>query len=150
LEQNYTFKLVTGDRRDGSSADVVVAGTAEASFTKPMDNIGNKTFPNYDGYADRFVYDIDIPSCDTPGGLFIGQRKAPFVVNLQGSTDLMKFLALGSGVSYDPATKEITAPSLGIDRGFYRLKTNEEGISLQIGEVTDETVKVRVVLNQNE
>lgn len=95
LEQNYTVKMITGDRRTGTVSDVKLAGTATTTFTKPMDNIGNKTFPDYDGYAAQFVYEIDIPGCATPGRLFVGQRKDPFVVNLGETFDLVNLNPLG-------------------------------------------------------
>jgi hypothetical protein len=47
-------------------------------FTKPTDNIGNKTFTSpsdYKNYADQYIYKVNIPGCSTPGRVFVGQRK---------------------------------------------------------------------------
>ena len=58
-------------------------------FTKPVDNIGNKTLPDYNAYANAYIYNVLIPGCPTPGRLFVGQRKDPFVVNLGETFDLI-------------------------------------------------------------
>jgi Domain of unknown function (DUF4331) len=61
-------------------------------FTKPADNIGNKTFTSpsdYESYADQYIYNVNIPNCSTAGRLFVGQRKDPFVVNLGETFDLV-------------------------------------------------------------
>ena len=58
-------------------------------FEKPLDNIGNKTIPNYAAYAAKHIYDINIPGCATPGRVFVGQRKESFVVNLGETFDLI-------------------------------------------------------------
>ena len=54
-----------------------------------MDNIGNKSIPEYDAYANAHIYTINIPGCDLPGRVFVGQRKDPFVVNLGETFDLV-------------------------------------------------------------
>lgn len=61
-------------------------------FTKPVDNIGNKTFGSpaaYETYAEQYLYNVNIPGCSTPGKIFVGQRKDPFVVNLGETFDLL-------------------------------------------------------------
>ena len=61
-------------------------------FTKPTDNIGNKTFGSpaaYETYADQYIYDVNIPGCSSSGRVFVGQRKDPFVVNLGETFDLV-------------------------------------------------------------
>jgi hypothetical protein len=54
-----------------------------------VDNIGNKTIPDYVDYANSYIYNVNIPGCPTPGKLFVGQRKDPFVVNLGETFDLI-------------------------------------------------------------
>ena len=68
---------------------VTNAANGAAFFDKPVDNIGNKTIPNYPAYAAKHVYNVAIPDCATPGRVFVGQRKDPFVVNLGETFDLI-------------------------------------------------------------
>jgi hypothetical protein len=67
--------------------------TGDARFVKPVDNIGLKTIPNYDAYANQYIYTVDIPGCETTGRVFVGQRKDPFVVNLGETFDLVNIAA---------------------------------------------------------
>ncbi len=68
---------------------VTNAANGGSFFDKPVDNIGNKTIPDYPGYAAKHVYSVNIPECSTPGRVFVGQRKDPFVVNLGETFDLI-------------------------------------------------------------
>jgi hypothetical protein len=64
--------------------------TGGRRFGKPVDNIGQKSIPDYAAYASQFIHTIDIPFCDAgQGRLFIGQRKEPFAVNLGEIFDLV-------------------------------------------------------------
>jgi hypothetical protein len=87
--ETFTVNLIRGDRRDGSSMPITNASTGLAIFRKPVDNIGNKTIPDYDLYANNHIYDITIPGCAAQGRMFVGQRKDPFVVNLGETFDLI-------------------------------------------------------------
>jgi hypothetical protein len=87
--ETYTVTLVRGDRRKGQAAAITDAATGSATFSKPFDNIGMKSIPDYAAYADSFIYTINIPGCDKPGRVFVGQRKDPFVVNLGETFDLV-------------------------------------------------------------
>jgi hypothetical protein len=64
-----------------------------STFDKPVDNIGNKSIPNYAAYAAKHVYAVNIPGCATPARMFVGQRKDPFVVNLGETFDLVNIKA---------------------------------------------------------
>jgi hypothetical protein len=88
VAETYSVSLVRGARRSGNKMALTNASTGEASFDKPVDNIGNKTFPDYAAYASKFVYDVNIPGCGA-GRMFVGQRKDPFVVNLGETFDLI-------------------------------------------------------------
>ncbi len=68
---------------------ITQAGGGGARFVMPQDNIGEKTIPDYAAYANQYLYDIDIPGCDTDGRLFVGQRKESFQVNLGKIFDLL-------------------------------------------------------------
>jgi len=88
VAETYTVALVRGPRRSGAAQLISNAATGATTFDKPLDNIGNKTIPNYPAYAAKFVYNISIPGCGG-GRLFVGQRKDPFVVNLGETFDLI-------------------------------------------------------------
>jgi hypothetical protein len=89
--ENYSVKLIQGDRREGVARSITNASDGSTVFTKPVDNIGNKTLPDYNAYANSYIYDILIPGCATPGRMFVGQRKDPFVVNLGETFDLINY-----------------------------------------------------------
>ena len=65
------------------------SGGGSSRFGKPVDNVGQKTFADYDSYARQFIHQIEIPGCAGDGRLFIGQRKEPFAVNLGEIFDLV-------------------------------------------------------------
>ncbi|MBC7501565.1 MAG: DUF4331 domain-containing protein [Herminiimonas sp.] len=122
VRETYSVTVVRGDRRSGSRAAVSDAGTGGTTFDKPIDNIGNKSISNYPAYAAKHVYNINIPGCNTPGKMFVGQRKDPFVVNLGETFDLINIKA--PATAFDPnaekaakddlADKNITAISLEV------------------------------------
>lgn len=58
-------------------------------FYKPVDNIGEKSIPDYAAYAANFIADVLIPGCAIPGPVFVGQRKEGFVINVGEIFDLM-------------------------------------------------------------
>ena len=87
--ETYSVKVVRGARRGGTAADVTNADTGATVFKKPADFVGKKTFPDYDAYAKAHVYNINVPGCDTPGKMFVGQRAESFAVNLGTIFDLV-------------------------------------------------------------
>jgi hypothetical protein len=89
VAESYTLTLVKGDRRHGTAAQIVDASNGSTTFTKPLDNIGAKSIPDYPTYAASFIHTITIPGCSSPGKVFVGQRKDPFVVNLGETFDLV-------------------------------------------------------------
>jgi hypothetical protein len=89
VAETYTLTVVKGDRRHGMAAQVTDASSGSTTFTKPLDNIGAKSIPDYATYAASFIHTITIPGCNTPGKVFVGQRKDPFVVNLGETFDLV-------------------------------------------------------------
>jgi len=90
-KETYSVSVVRGPRRTGTQAAVTHDGSA--TFQKPLDNIGKKTFADYNAYANKFIYDIDIPGCTPPTGtkarVFVGQRREAFAVNLGEIFDLV-------------------------------------------------------------
>lgn len=89
--ETYTVNVVRGNRRTGTSTAITNVNGGSATFAKPLDNIGSKTFPgnSYANYARAHIYDITIPGCATPGKLFVGQRAEGFAVNLGTIFDLV-------------------------------------------------------------
>lgn len=92
--ETYTLNVVTGDRRSGSSAAVTNSSGGGTTFTKPFDNAGNKSVPNYPAYGDQFIYNVAIPGCATPGRVFAGQRAEYFAVNLGPIFDLVNIVPI--------------------------------------------------------
>jgi hypothetical protein len=78
-----------GDRRKGTGQAVTNAATGSATFDKPVDNIGVKTIPDYAAYAAKHVYNVNVPGCNMPAKLFVGQRQEAFAVNLGTIFDLV-------------------------------------------------------------
>jgi hypothetical protein len=87
--ETYTLTLVRGDRRHGQSFPIADATTGRTTFAKPLDNIGAKSIPGYADYANTFIHNINIPGCNAPGRVFVGQRMDGFVVNLGETFDLV-------------------------------------------------------------
>jgi Domain of unknown function (DUF4331) len=97
--ESYSLTLVRGGRRTGTSK-VVSSTDGKSSFTKPVDNIGTKSIPNYAGYANQYIYTINIPDCmvngaQATGRVFVGQRREGFVVNLGAIFDQINLNPLG-------------------------------------------------------
>ena len=91
--ETYTVEMLSGKNLK-NRAFVSNASGGATTFTKPTDNIGNKTFGSaaeYEAYADQFIYNVKIPGCSTEGKVFVGQRKDPFVVNLGETFDLINY-----------------------------------------------------------
>lgn len=92
VRETYTVDVVRGERR-GVRQPVRMAGNGATVFDKPIDNIGNKSIPDYAGYAGKHVYTVNIPGCAVPARMFVGQRKDSFVVNLGETFDLINIKA---------------------------------------------------------
>lgn len=93
VRETYSVNVVRGDRRSGTRSAVSNASGGATTFDKPLDNIGNKSIPDYAAYAAKHVYAVNIPGCATPARMFVGQRKDPFVVNLGETFDLINIKA---------------------------------------------------------
>ncbi len=87
-EESYAVNIIRGERRVGVSSPITNSADSSATFRKPVDNIGNKSIPQYSTYARNHIYNIAIPGCGD-GRMFVGQRKDPFVVNLGETFDLV-------------------------------------------------------------
>ncbi len=107
--ESYELTLIQGDRRSGTRSAITRAGSGQTTFTKPLDHVGLKTLPDYDGYANQFIYDFDMAGCDMPGRVFVGQRAEAFALNLGEVFDLINFVPIegdsapgaGDGAGFD-------------------------------------------------
>jgi hypothetical protein len=89
MVQTYSLAVVRGGRRSGTRAAVGNSTAGGEVFTKPADNIGNKSIADYEAYAANFIYQASIPGCTQAARVFVGQRKEGFVVNLGEVFDLV-------------------------------------------------------------
>ncbi|MEO5623778.1 MAG: DUF4331 domain-containing protein [Dokdonella sp.] len=115
LTQTYEVTLVRGDRRSGTATKATNATSGGTTFTKPYDNIGVKSIPDYAAYANNHIASIGIPGC-AAGKVFVGQRQDPFFVNLGEVFDLVNLNPAGPP-NAEPNTlakKQITSIELEV------------------------------------
>jgi hypothetical protein len=119
VDQTYTLTVVKGTRRAGTPTPILNP-SGGMKFTKPQDNVGNKTIPDYDAYANQYLYEISLPGTEKKGKVFVGQRKDPFVVNLGETFDLVNLNPLGpvDGSKDSLADKNVTALCLELPKEF--------------------------------
>ena len=122
--QSYTVE-VESDGRKGHAENLTTGGTV---FWKPLDNIGNKSIPDYAAYAANFVYPIAIPGCTTPGRVFVGQRKEGFVVNLGEVFDLVNLDPAGPRDGQPNAVFDKNVTSLAIEVPIHCLTASSEPV----------------------
>jgi len=142
VRQTYTVDLVHGDRRTGRHEAITDLNGGE-TFIKPMDNIGNKSIPDYAQYAAAHVYDVAIPGCGD-GRMFVGQRQEGFAVSLGEVFDLVNLNPLGP-VDAKPnplSAKNVTSIALEVPASC--LATDEEPV---IGAWTTASVRQARVVN---
>ncbi|MDE0853447.1 MAG: DUF4331 domain-containing protein [Nevskia sp.] len=115
-KETYTLNVVRGGARSGTAQPVTDAASGSATFTKPADNIGSKSIPDYAGYSGQYLYSANIPGCGSPARLFVGQRQEGFVVNLGETFDLFNLNPLGpvSGSANTVGDKNITSLALEV------------------------------------
>lgn len=96
VRETYSIALVRGDRRGGARTAVTRASGSGTTFDKPVDNIGEKTFPGgYQAYASQHVHSVMLPGCATPARVFVGQRKESFYIAVGKTFDLFNLNPLG-------------------------------------------------------
>jgi hypothetical protein len=111
FRESYSLTLVNGDRRAGTSAPVTNMNGGAAEFGKPLDYVGTKTFSlpgGYQAYANSFIHTVNIPGCNMPGRVFVGQRKEGFNINLGRVFDLVNIVPVEGD----------SAPGAGDSNGF--------------------------------
>jgi hypothetical protein len=88
--ESYTVALVRGPMDHPDSVTYTTNEIDSMRFGKPVDNIGEKSIPDYASYADGFLHTLNIPGCgNAQGRVFVGQRKDSFAVNLGEVFDLV-------------------------------------------------------------
>jgi len=139
--ESYQLTLIEGDRRSGTRSAITQAGSRQTTFTKPLDHVGLKTLPDYDGYANQFIYDFDMAGCDMPGRVFVGQRSDAFALNLGEVFDLINFVPIegdsapgaGDGAGFDGG---ITQSRVN-DDVFGKVNVSTLALELPISCITD-------------
>ena len=154
VRESYTVSLITNKKNSSRKSRksttfkqaITQVGTNDPTFLKPLDNIGNKTIPDYAAYAAKHVYAINIPGCSVPGRVFVGQRKESFVVNLGETFDLINLNPLGAvtGEKNDLEDKNVT--SLAMEVPTACLIAGSESV---IGGWTTASLPQTRVLNDN-
>jgi Domain of unknown function (DUF4331) len=105
--ESYTILVLRGPLDHPTSADFATdAVTGSHRFGKPIDNIGNKSVPNYHDYAASFINTINIPGCSGTGRVFVGQRHDGFAVNLGEVFDLVNIANPLGARDVEPNTLE--------------------------------------------
>ncbi len=135
--ESYTVTLIEGDRRSGTRTTLTRSGSGSTSFTKPLDHVGIKTLPDYDAYADQYIYDFDLPGCDLPGRVFVGQRAEAFALNLGEVFDLVNFVPIEGD----------SAPGAGDGGGFAGGITQSRDNDDLFGKVNVTTIAVEVPID---
>ncbi len=148
--QEYSVKVIRGDRRTGTVQTATNATTGMDTFDKPLDNIGGKSFADYAGYADGHIYGINIPGCSINGKVFVGQRKEAFAVNLGEIFDLVNTNPLGprdgEGAG-DLADKNVTSFALEVPTACLTGTAANSNGEPVIGAWTTASVRQARVLN---
>ncbi len=103
VRESYTVNLIRGPRRANLvNLPMTDTATGTATFKKPVDNIGQRSLPDYDAYARNHIYGIRMPDCPDTGRVFVGQRRDPFAVNLGQVFDLVNTSTVATGNSFLP------------------------------------------------
>lgn len=127
--ETYTINLIQEDRRTGTISSVT--GSGSGPFVKPLDNVGEKTIPDYESYANSYIYDITIPNCATPGKAFVGQRKEAFAVNLGQVFDLVNLVPLEGSIANSKENDELAdanVTSIALEVPIECLTTSGNGV----------------------
>ncbi len=115
--ETYTVRMVRRTSA-GVSQSVLKSTNGEDRFDKPLDNIGEKTFPGgYANYANQHIYSVNIPNCATPAKIFVGQRKEPFYIAVGKIFDLFNLNPLGpqfNGNNNDLEAKNVSTIAMEV------------------------------------
>jgi hypothetical protein len=107
VDQTYTLNVIQGPRRTGAKTPIMNPVDGTPIFTKPQDNVGNKTFPDYDAYANQYLYEIALPATG-----FFELATEPATGPVWQNLDPARFIA-ATGVPVMPVMIEATAAPIG-------------------------------------
>ena len=144
VRETYTAEIV---RSDGSVGSLTNAAGNLATFDKPIENVGDKTFGGAQGYAHYAAsqtYDIAIPGCAN-GRMFVGQRREPFYIAVGKIFDLFNLNPLGpvaGGNKNDLENKNISSIVLEVP-----IRCLTAGTETVIGGYTTSSVPRERLLN---
>ena len=109
--ETYAVRLAKNGRNSGQGDFLANSSDGSEEFSKPFDYSGAKTFGgigNYNGYANSFIHEVDIPGCGMTGQVFVGQRLEGFKIALGEVFDLVNFVPVEGD----------SAPGVGDGGGF--------------------------------
>lgn len=119
--ETYTLTMITGDRRTGTRT--TLPGPVNGAFVKPIDNIGTKSLPNYQAYANEHIFPVNFGTCGS-GKVFVGQRAEGFAVNLGRIFDLVNLVPIqGAAAPNNLWTQYNTTPFAG---GIVQDRANDD------------------------
>lgn len=113
VTQTYKVQLFRDGRAPGQAVTNFNGGSD--TFTKPLDNIGSNSTPDYVAYANSYIYTVNIPGCATPGRMFVGQRKDGFIADLGAIFDLVNLNPLGARDSTTNALTHKNVTTLALE-----------------------------------
>ena len=113
--ETYSVEVMKGETLAWRGQPLINTSNGSGVFTKPVDNIGNKSIANYEGYANAYVYNVKIPGCAAPGRVFAGQRKDGFVADLGAIFDLVNLNPLGARDSTQNALTQKNVTTLALE-----------------------------------
>ena len=110
----YSVTMISGDRRSGQRTILQPTnGSTGSTFIKPIDNIGMKTIPEYEAYANQHIYTTAMPNCGMPARVFVGQRAEAFAVNLGEIFDLVNLVPVQGAANPDWPQYSVAEPFPG-------------------------------------
>lgn len=117
VTRSFTVELIFGRLEQPSTSTMLInSATGVPLFGMPFDNIGAKSAPDYEAYADGFIADWTAAGCGG-GRVFAGQRKESFAVNLGETFDLVNVtdpLGAPDAEASSTENKNITALALEV------------------------------------
>jgi Domain of unknown function (DUF4331) len=144
VEETYAVTVSRNGRRGGQKGELTDAVSGAKIFTKPADNIGQKSIPDYNAYANQFIRTVNIPGCSAPGKVFVGQRKEPFFVNLGEAFDLINLNPVGARNSRPNVLDDDNVTSLALEVPISCLTAGDEPV---IGAWTTASLRQGRLLN---
>jgi hypothetical protein len=110
-DELYVVRVMRGP---GPAQFAVNGRTGDIFFAKALDYYGDKTFADYQAYANRRITPIQIPGCGD-GKVFVGQRKESFAVNLGEIFDLVNLNPVGDPAAKRSATEDKNVTALALE-----------------------------------